>query len=70
MNEKNLEKNEWFIKNYNKDKKYKNYHIPSDEELNKIYNEKFENLSVSDLKNYIQKILDSYEIQKHYIFLY
>ena len=64
MNEKNLEKNEWFIKNYNKAKKNKNYPLPSDEELNKIYNEKFENLSVSELESYIQKILDSYEIAK------
>ena len=33
MNEQNMQKNEWFIKNYNRAKPDKNYPLPSDEEL-------------------------------------
>ena len=68
MNEKNLEKNEWFIKNYNKAKPDKNLPLPSDEELKKIYDQKYENLSIEEFEHYIQIILDSYEIAKKYIF--
>ena len=64
MNEKILEKQEWFIKNYNKAKPSKNYPLPNEEELNKIYEEKYENLSISEFEYYIQKIIDSYEIAK------
>ena len=64
LNEKNTEKEEWFIKNYNRAKPDKNYPIPNDEELNKIYKQKFENLPISEFEHYIQLILDSYEISK------
>ena len=64
MNEKNLEKNEWFIKNYNKSKPDKNFPLPPDEDLMKIYNQKYEHLSIEEFEHYIQIILDSYEIAK------
>ena len=64
MNEKNLEKQEWFIKDYNKAKPNKNYPLPNNEELNKIYEEKYENITISEFEHYIQKICDSYEIAK------
>ena len=64
LNEQNLEKEEWFIKNYNRAKPDKNHPIPNDEELNKIYEQKFENLPISEFEHYIQLILDSYEISK------
>ena len=64
LNAQNMEKEEWFIKNYNRAKPDKNHPIPNDEELNKIYEQKFENLPISEFEHYIQLILDSYEISK------
>ena len=64
INGQNLEKNEWFIKNYNKAKPNKKYPLPNDEELNKLYEQKYENLPLDEFEHYIQLILDSYEISK------
>ena len=64
INGQNLEKNEWFKKNFKRAKPDKNYPLPSDEELNNIYEQKYENLNVVEFEHYIQVILDSYEIAK------
>ena len=64
INEKNLEKKEWFIKDYNKAKPDINFPLPPDEELKKLYEQKYANLSLTEFEHYIQLILDSYEIAK------
>jgi hypothetical protein len=64
-NKKNLENNEWYIKEFNKAKPDKNHILPNDEELNKLYNIKFELISSEEFEHYIKIILKSYEIAKN-----
>ena len=64
-NEKKLEKEEWFIKDFNKAKQDKKYILPNDEELNKLYDIKTEMISPEEFEHYIQVILKSYEICKN-----
>ena len=64
-NKKNLENNEWYIKEFNKAKPDKNHILPNDEELNKLYNIKFELISPEEFEHYIKIILKSYEIAKN-----
>ena len=64
-NEKKLEKEEWFIKDFNKAKQDKKYILPNDEELNKLYDTKTEMISPEEFEHYIQVILKSYEICKN-----
>ena len=56
-NEKKLEKEEWFIKDFNKAKQDKKYILPNDEELNKLYDIKTEMISPEELKvpSYVKK---------------
>ena len=65
LNEKKLENNEWFIKNYNKAKLDKNHILPTDEELNKLYDIKSEKITPEEFEHYIQVILRSYELAKN-----
>ena len=64
-NKKNLENNEWYIKEFNKAKPDKNHILPNEEELNKLYNIKFELISSEEFEHYIKIILKSYEIAKN-----
>ena len=64
-NKKNLENNEWYIKEFNKAKPDKNHILPNDEELNKLYNIKFELISSEEFEHYIKIVLESYEIAKN-----
>ena len=64
-NKKNLENNEWFIKNFNRAKQDKNHILPNDDELNKLYDIKSEIISPEEFEHYIQVILKSYEVAKN-----
>ena len=64
-NKKNLENNEWFIKDFNRAKQDKNHILPNDDELNKLYNIKSEIISPEEFEHYIQVILKSYEVAKN-----
>ena len=63
--EKNLENNEWYIKDFNKAKQDKNHLLPNEEELNELYNIKLENNTPAEFESHIQVILKSYEIAKN-----
>ena len=64
-NKCNLESNEWYSKNFNKAKPDKNHILPSEEELDKLYDIKSEIISPEDFENYIRVILKSYEVAKN-----
>ena len=64
-NKKNLENNEWFIKDFNRAKQDKNHILPDDDELNKLYDIKSEIISSEEFEHYIQVILKSYEVAKN-----
>ena len=64
-NKKNLENNEWFIKDFNRAKQDKNHILPNDDELNKLYDIKSEIVSPEEFEHYIQVILKSYEVAKN-----
>ena len=64
-NKKNLENNEWFIKDFNRAKQDKNHILPDDDELNKLYDIKSEIISPEEFEHYIQVILKSYEVAKN-----
>ena len=64
-NKKNLESNEWFIKDFNKAKPDNNHILPNDIELNKLYDIKSEMISPEEFEHYLKLILKSYEIAKN-----
>ena len=63
-NKENLENEEWFIKDFNKAKQDKSHVLPNDEELNKLYEIKSENITPEEFEYYIQIILKSYKLAK------
>ena len=63
-NKNEYQNNPWYIKNYNRAKIDKNHILPSDEELKKIYDLKFEDIPLETFEKYIDKILSAYEIAK------
>ena len=64
LNKENLENEEWFIKDFNKAKQDKSHVLPNDEELNKLYEIKSENITPEEFEYYIQIILKSYKLAK------
>ena len=63
-NKENIENKEWFVKDFNRAKQDKNHMLPNDEELNKLYEIKSENIKPADFEHYIQVILKSYDLAK------
>ena len=63
-NKENIENKEWFIKDFNRAKQDKNHMLPNDEELNKLYEIKSENITPEEFEYYIQIILKSYKLAK------
>ena len=63
-NKEKLENEEWFIKDFNKAKQDKSHVLPNDEELNKLYEIKSENITPEKFEYYIQIILKSYKLAK------
>ena len=55
----------WYSENINKAKENKNYSLPSKEELEKLYNMKYEDLEIEEYSKMIDLIISSYEICKN-----
>ena len=60
----------WYSQNINKAKENKNYPLPSNEELDKLYNMKFEDLEINEYSNLINLIISSYNKCKTYYLKY